>query len=317
MGYRTREGVEHTRTGSEGACLAQKMGEGMQAQVGVLGASSFVGTCLLPLLVRSGWSVHAYARQSFGRENKGVTWRELSKNPPQSEETGLSHWICVAPLVVLPAYFSFLQARGVQRLVVLSSTSVFTKGASSNSEERALAHRLVDAERRLQTWAESQGIQWVILRPTLVYGWGLDKNVTEIGRFIRRFGFFPLLGEAKGLRQPINVEDVAGACLAALQTSDASNRAYNISGGQTLSYREMVACIFSALGMPKPRFLKVPLWAFHAALRVFKRIPRYGKASLAMVERMNQDLVFDHTDAVRDLGFQPRHFQLTAQDLPS
>ncbi len=64
-----------------------------------------------------------------------------------------------------------------------------------------------------------QGVEWVILRPTLIYGHGRDKNITEIARFIRRFGFFPLLGKANGLRQPIHVEDVAEACFAALRIS--------------------------------------------------------------------------------------------------
>jgi hypothetical protein len=35
-----------------------------------------------------------------------------------------------------------------------------------------------------------------------------------------------------------------------------------------------------------------------------------------MVERMNQDLVFDHQDAKRDLNFSSRSFQLQAEDLP-
>lgn len=35
-----------------------------------------------------------------------------------------------------------------------------------------------------------------------------------------------------------------------------------------------------------------------------------------MAERMNRDLVIDHADAVRDLGFKPRGFALAAEDLP-
>jgi hypothetical protein len=34
-----------------------------------------------------------------------------------------------------------------------------------------------------------------------------------------------------------------------------------------------------------------------------------------MAERMNQDMVFDNADAVRDLGFSPQAFQLDAADL--
>jgi hypothetical protein len=35
-----------------------------------------------------------------------------------------------------------------------------------------------------------------------------------------------------------------------------------------------------------------------------------------MVERMNQDMVFDHTEATKDFGFEPRGFQLEKVDIP-
>jgi len=35
-----------------------------------------------------------------------------------------------------------------------------------------------------------------------------------------------------------------------------------------------------------------------------------------MAERMNKNLVFDHTDARRDLDSFPRSFRLTRKDLP-
>ena len=105
------------------------------------------------------------------------------------------------------------------------------------------------------------------------------------------------------------------ACLGALQAPGSANSAYNISGGETLSYREMVVRVFAALGR-RPRLLTVPLWAFRLAVTTLRCLPRYRQWSAAMAERMNRDLVFDHADAVRDLGFKPRAFELTAEDLP-
>jgi len=221
----------------------------------------------------------------------------------------------VAPIWVLPDYFALLEASGARRVVVLSSTSRFTKVGSGDMAEQATAAKLIDGETRLQAWAESRGIDWVILRPTLIYGLGRDKNISEIACFIRRFGFFPVLGEAKGLRQPIHAEDVATACVSALQAPGAANRAYNISGGETLSYREMVIRVFDALGR-RPCLLTVPLWAFRLAVSMLRCLPRYRQWSTAMAERMNRDLVFDHADAVRDLGFKPKGFALAAEDLP-
>ena len=283
----------------------------VELRVGVLGASSLVGECLLPMLRDAGWRVVAFSRRA-AESGFGVEWRQLPFTEVAAE---ISHWICVAPIWVLPDYFALIEAAGARRIVVLSSTSRFTKAGSGDTAENVVAAKLIDSEARVRAWAESRGIEWVILRPTLIYGLGRDKNISEIACFIRRFGFFPVLGEAKGLRQPIHAVDVAGACVSALQATDAANRAYNISGGETLFYREMVISVFDALSR-RPRLLTVPLWAFRLAVSMLRCLPRYRQWSTAMAERMNRNLVFDHADAVRDLGFKPRGFALAAEDLP-
>ena len=155
----------------------------------------------------------------------------------------------------------------------------------------------------------------MILRPTLIYGLGRDRNICEIARFIRRFGFFPLFGKANGLRQPIHAKDVANACLAALDAPAAANRAYNIAGGETLTYRDMVGRVFAALGR-RPFVLTVPLRGFRLAATMLRSLPRYRQWSASMAERMNQDLVFEQIEPMRDLSFYPRGFDLTAEDLP-
>jgi nucleoside-diphosphate-sugar epimerase len=279
------------------------------ARVGVLGASSFVGACLLPQLVQQGRHVTAFSRKTAAPD-AAVAWLQLGSVAVLGP---IPYWICVAPMWALIDHLPLLEAYGVRRLVALSSTSRFTKDDSTDLEEQALARRLADAELRVQAWAQSRGVDWAVLRPTLIYSFGKDKNITEIATFIRRFGFFPVFGEATGLRQPIHAADVAAACVAALQSPKALNRAYNISGGETLPYRKMVVRVFAALGRP-PRLLTVPLWMFRWAVAVLRHVPRYKNWTSAMAERMNRDLVFDHAEATRDLGFVPRAFVLPASD---
>jgi hypothetical protein len=78
--------------------------------------------------------------------------------------------------------------------------------------------------------------------------------------------------------------------------------------GETLPYRDMVTRVFAALGHPP--LLPVPLSAFHLAVALL----RYRQGSAAMAERMNRDLVFDHSEAARDLAFKPRALVLSAGD---
>ncbi len=304
--------------------------------VGILGATSSVGTCLLPMLSDAEWQVAAFSRKAVKPVDDKVEWRQIAPTVPLAESIAtrldrqtvtadsvvlpladgenIPFWICLGPIWLLPDYLASLAMQDVRRIVAVSSTSRFTKDDSTDSEEQAIALRIADAEARVREWAESRDVEWVILRPTLIYGLGRDKNIAEIARIIRRFGFFPLLGKASGLRQPIHVADVAEACLSALQTPCAANRAYNISGGETLTYRDMVARVFSALGR-RPCLPTVPLWFFRLAVTLLRRLRRYRQWSTAMAERMNRDMVFDHIEAERDLGIKPRKFALSVKDV--
>jgi nucleoside-diphosphate-sugar epimerase len=146
-----------------------------------------------------------------------------------------------------------------------------------------------------------------LLRPTLIYGAGVDENVTVIARFIKRFGFFPLLGEGKGRRQPVHADDIASACEKVMKEPQTFGRAYNLSGGQTITFREMVEAIFRGLNK-KPRVVTIsplmvyPLTALAACTRAYRHITK------EMLERVNQDLCFDSSEARRDFGYSPRGF---------
>ena len=289
-----------------------------ERHVGLLGATSLIGECLLKQLIQNNWHITAFSRRPITQSHPQIAWKQLDTTNQLrvgTEENNIPFWICAAPVWTLPDYFDLISASGARRIVVLSSTSRFTKGTSSDPSERKIAQQLIKGEEFVQTWAATHGVKWIILRPTLIYGYGHDKNITEIARFIRRFGFFPLLGSAKGLRQPIHVEDVASACYAALDTLNLTNRSYNLTGAETLSYREMVKRVFEALNHP-PHMLTVPLWLFQIAAWGLSWLPRYRNWTSAMAKRMNQDLTFDCSDAKQDLNFSPRSFKLTAEDLP-
>ena len=291
-----------------------------EQRVGLLGATSLTGECAIKKLLEHDWHVTAFSRHPITNltPHPQITWQQSAIIDPAkvcNEENKIRAWLCMAPIWVLSGHFDLLSAYGVRRIVVLSSSSRFTKNTSSDPGERKIAQQLIKSEELLQTWAAANEVECVILRPTLIYGYGRDKNITEIVQFIRRFGFFPLFGSASGLRQPIHVEDVAAACYAALSRDNLTNRTYNLSGEETLTYRAMVERIFTAMNR-SPRMLTVPLWLFEIATWGLRWLPKYRNWTTAMAERMNQDLKFDWSEAKRDLDFSPRSFKLTAEDLP-
>lgn len=277
------------------------MNNGHGNAVGIIGARSPVGRHLVRLLEATGWRVNVFSRTDIAAHGAALT------------RAPISNWVYVAHIWTVPQHFAFLRSFGVRRLVGISSTSRFTKTTSSNDAERELARRISKSEDRVLAWAREAGVECTILRPTLIYGGGDDRNISEVAAFIRKFGVFPLLGPANGLRQPIHVEDVAAACVASLQRERLKS-AYNVSGGEVLPYREMISRVFEALGR-RPRFVIVPRPVVNAGIGIIRLIPRFRAVSSGMAERMTSDMVFVHSDAARDFGFHARPFVLAPTDV--
>ncbi len=282
-------------------------------QIIVSGATSQVGIFLLPHLIEAGFHVQALSRNgpaSANRVHPLITWHQtdISRGWKEPKIRDASHFIHLAPVWLLPDIVEDLSHLGIRRIVALSSTSRFTKICSKNLQEQEIAKKLAASEEHIAAACNKYGILWTLLRPTLIYGCGMDRNVTIIARFIRRFGFFPLVGNGKGYRQPVHADDVAAACFTVLNRPVTFNRDYNLSGGQTLTFREMVETVFLALDK-KPRIVSVPLILAAPLIKLATYTQAYRHINKEMIERVNTDMCFDSSDAKRDFGYSPRKFR--------
>lgn len=273
----------------------------------VLGANSLVGRHLLPQLAGIRAVTVALSRRAEAENVDGVRWIQGDLQTPERiswpyAETALS----LCPIWLLPGALPSLKAAGVRRLVAFSSTSVSGKAGSSDRAERMVAARLADAEEGVGRYCEAEGIAWTILRPTLIYCEGQDGNVTRLAQLAERYRVIPLAGAGQGRRQPVHAEDLAWAALAAAVAPVTAGRAYDLPGGETLTYREMVERIF--LGLDRtPRIVCAPVALWRLAFRLARgRLPG---ATEAMGERMTKDLTFDGGPAARDFGWAPRMFK--------
>jgi nucleoside-diphosphate-sugar epimerase len=282
------------------------------ACVVVTGASSQVGRFLLPLLSQAGHEVIAVSRdpdKTSPPAIPGVKWSaaDITKDfgvIPVPRPFALIH---TAPIWIAPPFAEGLKA---DRVIAFSSTSALTKAGSPSQKEREVARSLRESEAALAETCATTGAPLTIFRPTMIYGAGMDKNVASIARFVRAARLFPLIGSGSGLRQPVHAEDLAQACLDALENPASVGKTYNLGGGETLTYREMVERIFRGLGIA-PLVIKIPAPLFRTALRMAAFLPRFSHITPEMADRMNEDLRFDYSDAKRDFGYSPRPFTFT------
>lgn len=271
----------------------------------VIGATGIVGGYIVKDLIRAGG--HPLALSRTLRQSDDVQWLQgdLTK-PADLKIPEVEALYCTVEIGLLADALPHIASSSLKRVVAFTSTSIVTKINSEIPSERELLQRLADGECRLAAVCGKLGIEWTILRPTVIYAEGRDGNVSRLARLIKRFGFLPLMGSGAGLRQPVHAEDLAIGAIAAAGSSVAANRIYAVPGGEILSYREMVGRIFDALGKPR-RIVSAPpaIWRLTFALTR----PFFPHANVAMGNRMSKDMVFDAAPAATDFGWAPRGFR--------
>ncbi|EIM02353.1 hypothetical protein RHOFW104T7_09535 [Rhodanobacter thiooxydans] len=265
----------------------------------VFGASSQIGHFLLPRLLASDESVLALSRQPRSVQ-AGVTWLQGTLPDRVPAVPPLSAIVSFGPLQKLADWLAQASLPDAPRVIATSSMSAETKRDSSVPAERALARQLRDGEAALAAACEWHGCAWTVLRPTLVYGAGLDKSLSPIARRAMRLRLFPL-PSGRGLRQPVHADDIAQAVLAALECPAAAGRILPIGGGERLRSGEMFARVRRSLPcatVPLP----LPGWLLRLGQRALP--PLRGPLS-----RLDSDLVADNGELQRLLGIHPRPFR--------
>jgi nucleoside-diphosphate-sugar epimerase len=264
----------------------------------VLGASSQIGRFLLPRLRARGDDVIAVSRTARAGAH-GVAWLQGALPQRMPGAAGLDAVICYGPIAALAQWLATGGAPGVARVVCTSSMSAESKRESLDAAEREVARTLRDGEMALAAACEARGVAWTVLRPTLVYGAGIDRSLSPIARGAMRAHVFPL-PSGRGLRQPVHADDIAHATTVALDTPAAAGQVIAIGGGERLSSGEMFARVRDSLTvatLPLP----LPRWALAAAARM---IPR----ARGPISRLDVDLIADNEPLQRLLGIRPRRF---------
>ena len=265
----------------------------------VFGASSQIGHFLLRRLARAGQAAVAVSRSPRSAGASAVAWRcgalpQLAPMPLQFDAV-----VGFAPLDALAAWLARHEMAPAPVLVATSSMSAESKRASPIAADRALSRRLREGEAALAAQCARLGIDHLILRPTLIYGAGLDRSLTPIAMRALRWRLFPL-PQAGGLRQPVHADDIAQAVLAALALPQRGGCVLPIGGGERLPYRAMFERVRASL----PRFtlpLRVPMAALRLAAVLVPSLR-------GPVSRLQDDLVADNTALSATLGIHPRGF---------
>lgn len=273
----------------------------------VTGASGQIGLHLLALaLARGARVIASYNKTPMVFAHPNLEWVKYNLDQPQdfSSSHRIDALVHTAAIWLLPGALPHLVKSGFHRLIVFSSTSIFGKQTSRNIDEIQVVKRLQDAENSTQQLAKHYALDLTLLRPTMIYGLGMDANITRMARTILKYGFVPIFPPANGLRHPVQAYDLALAALTVLNNSKTYGNAYNLGGGAPLTYRAMIEKLFCHLGK-KPHLITLPF--LPTLLDIIGKLPALH-INGEVARRMNSDLAFDPSPAITDFNYNPRAF---------
>jgi len=273
----------------------------------VFGASGAIGRFLVPRLLAAGHEVVAVSRETHASSRPRLRWIAADLHADMPALPDADAIFSVGPLDAFANWLARSSTERRPRVVAVGSQSAETKQHSADPNERALAERLLAAEQMLARSAEERGCAWTVLRPTLIYGAGLDRSLTPIAQFATRWRLFPKVMHASGLRQPVHADDLAAACLRVLETMGTSRRIYGVGGGERLDFSAMLERVRTSLPFRTVR-LPIPFMLARAGAALVAHLPAFGAASPMAVRRLMDDLIVDHSAASKDFDWSPRTF---------
>jgi len=210
---------------------------------------------------------------------------------------GMDAFVHIAGVLYTPQVLEAMRRTGVERLVIVSSTS-----AHSRFEFRSAP--------RLQNEAllPESGLCWTVVRPSMIYGSELDHNMHKLLRFLDRSPVFPLFGSGENLWQPVYYEDLARGLYAALTRPGTEGQIYDLPGLRPLTYLDLVRTAAGALGK-KARIIRLPIQPVRQVLQVAEGLRLPLPVSSDQVLRLREDKAYPYDKARKELGYTPRAFK--------
>jgi uncharacterized protein YbjT (DUF2867 family) len=185
---------------------------------------------------------------------------------------------------------------GVKRFIHMSAL-----GTRENARSRYQQTKWAAEE-----YVRKCGMAWTIFRPSFIYG-PKDKSVNTFVQLIRRLPFVPVLGAGNTRIQPISVENVAKAFVAAIRNDDSVSKIYDLCGPEPFTWNELYDKLQEILGTHK-RKLHLPLPIARVQAAVFESIlsnPPFTRDQLLMLQ---EDNVGDPQPAMRDFVLEEGNF---------
>lgn len=190
---------------------------------------------------------------------------------------------------------SACQDAGVRRLLYVSSISVTYPVLTPYGESKLAGEQAV----------RDSGLDWTIVRPSLVIGDGGGVEFNMYARYVSRFPVYFLPGGGIARKRPVRSVDLVQGIAAAGLTETAIGRTYALAGPSVMTMAQMAEAILRGRGL-KHRMVSLP-WSICRRLAVLKSwIGGENVSAEQALAGFLYDAVPSIESAEKDLEYHPK-----------
>jgi uncharacterized protein YbjT (DUF2867 family) len=245
------------------------------------GANGFIGRYLLAHLIGAGHHVVPAVRRPA--ETDRLLPAPASIAVDFNRDTRPEHWLprlgridavinCAGLLQGRPgesiaaihaaapkALFAACAAAGVRRVIQISAISA----------EAGAGTEYASTKREADAFLAGTDLDWVILRPSLVYGEGAYGGTALFRALAALPGAIAVIGKGDQVFQPIHIDDLTAAVLKVLDRPEMKRVTIDPVGPETLTLRQILVDLRRWLGFARAPVLEIPE-------RLVRLVARFG-----------------------------------------
>lgn len=170
------------------------------------------------------------------------------------------------------ALFDACASAGVRRVIQISALGA--DGAASS--------RFHLTKRSADDYLAGLNLEWTIVQPSIVFGEGGAS--ARLFALLATLPVTPLPGEGRQRVQPIHVADLSAAITRLIESP--LRLKLPAVGPRAIALREWLSLLRAQLGLGRPRFVAVPLWAVPVEGETLQMLERGNTASPALITKL-------------------------------
>tara|TARA_Y100001936_G_C16032467_1_gene646448 strand:- start:167 stop:1051 length:885 start_codon:yes stop_codon:yes gene_type:complete len=231
----------------------------------ITGASSRLGKNLTSELLKiENVSIRLLEHNTPVKHASCQTFKANIQDPESLNQacSGIDVVIHLAALTHSNSMKSYLEVneKGTENLIAACQKNKVTRFiyiSSAAATEKAGEYGV--SKLRGEEKVKSSNLDWVVLRPSEVYGPGMDEGIGKLISWVKRFPVIPVIGNGSCFLSPVYVDDIIQAIVEIFNKKSLKNITLNLCGPEEMTMNEVIDR-FSQFNQFKRKKIHFPLW---------------------------------------------------------